>query len=626
MKAFRSVKLKVLLAVTLVAGVALAVILASAYTQMKRAVTDGEMKHYETLYTTVTNDIEAVSQTSEMGILTVVNNPEIQQAFAARDRERLAALTVPLFAAVKDKGVEQFQFHLAPATSFLRAHSPGKFGDDLSSFRATVVECNRSKAVVKGLEEGRADIGFRVVAPVFCSGRHIGSAEYGLGFQDDMLARWKDQMGGEFFIYRGNTGGVTWDEDVKPLIIGSTENDGYTVPQETIDDALSTGEMRVANIDQDRQAALIIPLKDYTGKPVAYVKAVQDRSDVLAGLQDALRSTLMLLILSLGAMAVLLYFVLSSILRPVGELREAAETVASGDLTAEVRVRADDEIGALAASFRTMAHQLRGVVQQVIGKAGAISEYTQTLSATSQQTAASANETAATVNEIATSVDRVASNVEQISAASQRASTKADEGRKSIVKVNGQMKQIAESTRGISQVIDGLSRKSGEIDQIVTLIANIADQTNLLALNAAIEAARAGEHGRGFAVVAEEVRKLAEQSASAAKEINALITAIQDESAKAVNSVIEGGKQVEVGTGVVQEVGGFFNEIADAVNGLTVQIQEAVAATGQMSAGVKNVASFTEEQTAALQEVSASIESLTGLCEEMGALVKKFKV
>lgn len=174
--------------------------------------------------------------------------------------------------------------------------------------------------------------------------------------------------------------------------------------------------------------------------------------------------------------------------------------------------------------------------------------------------------------------------------------------------------------------IDGLSEKSKEINQIVELITGVAEQTNLLALNAAIEAARAGEQGRGFAVVAEEVRKLAEQSAGASNQIKNLITAIQAESQRAVESMAEGGKDVEEGSRVVQEVGDLLNRIIASVQGLSSQIQAVASATEQMSSGVQSVAASTEEQTATIEEVSASADSLAQLAEDLSRLIGKFKV
>jgi len=623
---FISVRVKILAAATLVGGLALAAILGNGYVQMTRTVSEGEMKRYEAVRHTVVNDVEGVTARAEAGILSLVSNPDVREAFARRDRDRLAALTVPVFAALKDRGVEQLQFHIPPATAFFRAHMPDKYGDDLSGFRATVVECNRTQEPVKGLEEGRGGLGFRVVVPVSFEGRHIGSAEYGMGFSGEMLARWKEQMGGEFFVYPGDTRGVAEKGNESPLIAGTREDDPYAVAPEVIEEALGTGEMKVTNTDGGRRAVLVIPLTDYRGAAVAYVKAVQERDEVLAGYSRALYSTLALMGISIAAVAGVLYLVLNIILRPVGRLRAAAEALATGDLTARVEARSNDEIGILAESFRRMADELRQIVGKAAEKADAVAVFTSTLNNGIQQTASGAAETAATVAEISAEVDRLEGVMREISSASESASRRAAEGGEGIARIDGQMKNIAESTGRIARVIDGLSRKSREINQITTLIADIADQTNLLALNAAIEAARAGDQGRGFAVVAEEVRKLAEQSAPAAGRINGLIDAIRGEAEKAVASVTEGGKQVEVGAGVVREVGGYFNEIAGAVTLLTRRIEEAAAAAQRMAEGVRNVTAYAEEQSAAVEGIAASVESLKGQCDEMKALVGRFRL
>lgn len=338
-----------------------------------------------------------------------------------------------------------------------------------------------------------------------------------------------------------------------------------------------------------------------------------------------------ILSITLGGMAIILGLIIAvlitrSITNPLSNLVNVASAVATGDLTKDIAVDSKDETGKLSEAFKIMVNQMREVIQEIMEKAAAVSASSQQLNSSAQQTSASANENAATMGEISTTVEQVTSNIQEISAVSEAATEHASKGNQGIAKVTEQMNIITTVSDEVSQVIEGLNKKSQEINQIVVLITSIADQTNLLALNAAIEAARAGEQGRGFAVVAEEVRKLAEQSASAAKEIYSLINAIQTESKRAVESMAEGGKQIKAGTGIVWEVGENFREIIGAVQELTSQIQEVASATEQMSAGVQNVAASTEEQTAAMEEVSASAESLSSLAEELNSLVDRFKV
>ncbi|SFG23315.1 methyl-accepting chemotaxis protein [Desulfotomaculum arcticum] len=315
-----------------------------------------------------------------------------------------------------------------------------------------------------------------------------------------------------------------------------------------------------------------------------------------------------------------------SISHPVSQLARAADLASSGDLTVDIPVKSRDEVGILAESFRKMVVQVRDLVGQIMEKAHTVAGSAGQLTASAQQTAAGANESSAAMSQISSTVERVSANINQIKAASDSASGFAAKGAEGISRFTGQMQIIAGSAGEAAAVIDGFSVKSREIGQIVELITDIAEQTNLLALNAAIEAARAGEQGRGFAVVAEEVRKLAEQSADAAKEIYGLVNAIQLESQKAVDIMAQGGKNVAEGDKVVQEVGQNFKDIIGAVQGLNGQISEVATAAGQMASGIQVAVASTEEQTASMEEVSASAESLNNLAADLTALVKKFKV
>ncbi|HZW82826.1 MAG TPA: methyl-accepting chemotaxis protein, partial [Candidatus Deferrimicrobium sp.] len=176
---------------------------------------------------------------------------------------------------------------------------------------------------------------------------------------------------------------------------------------------------------------------------------------------------------------------------------------------------------------------------------------------------------------------------------------------------------------------------------------NIADQTNLLALNAAIEAARAGEQGRGFAVVAEEVRKLAEQSASATKEIANLITSVKDETERAVKAMDLGTKEAAHGTVVVSDAGNAFTDILSAVDGVSQQIHQVSLAAQELASGsvqvvkavetiayiaqetsgqTQNVAAAAEEQTASMEEIKFSVNSLFKMSGELDDIVKRFDI
>lgn len=320
------------------------------------------------------------------------------------------------------------------------------------------------------------------------------------------------------------------------------------------------------------------------------------------------------------------FFFARRITNPIERLMILMKKVEDKDLTVEADIQSKDEFGQLARGFNNMLLHTRELIGQVIEKSKVVAASSQQLNSNAQQTAAVATETATTMSDIASAVERVTTNVREVSAASETSAGYADEGSRIIVDVVAQMNSIYDSVKLVKEAISELNKKSQEINQIVELITSISDQTNLLALNAAIEAARAGEQGRGFAVVADEVRKLAEQSSNATKEISNLLGAIQIESQRAVESMEQGEKEVETGNNVIQKVGDNFKNIMGAVQGLTTQIKDIVSIIEQTAEGIQNVETATEEVTAAAEEVSASAESLSRLSDELDDAISKFKI
>lgn len=326
---------------------------------------------------------------------------------------------------------------------------------------------------------------------------------------------------------------------------------------------------------------------------------------------------------------ILIYrFTRVNIVRPlnlsIAKINEMAEN--GGDLTQKIETNRKDEFGDLARAVNKMVDSIRQIMLQLIDNAKKVASATEQLVPSSQQTSATANEIAVTMNEISSTVDNVNINIQNISKTSEANSNLAELGSKDVAKVAEQMHKISDTANEVETSFAGVNQKSQEINKIIELITSVADQTNLLALNAAIEAARAGEHGRGFAVVAEEVRKLAEQSAGSTTEIRKLVNDIQAEVQQAMSSLAAAGKEIEIGSVVVQDNGKNFRQIAEGIQSLTVKLNDIVSATEQMSSGVQNVAASTEEQTAATEEILASAEELGKITGELNGLAGGFRI
>lgn len=362
-------------------------------------------------------------------------------------------------------------------------------------------------------------------------------------------------------------------------------------------------------------------------------------------------------------------FAARTITKPIKIMVAVCQELAAGDFRDKPRrVTSKDEVGQLGDAVVNMRSSLRELMKQINESAEHVAASSEELTASADQSAQAANqvagsitgvakgaeeqlvavdETSAVVEQMSASIQQVAANANEVAGQSSQAATKAQEGNKSVEKAVSQMSQIEQTVTTSAGVVAKLGERSKEIGQIVDTISGIAGQTNLLALNAAIEAARAGEQGRGFAVVAEEVRKLAEQSQEAAKQIATLINEIQGDTDKAVVAMNDGTREVKLGAEVVNASGQAFREIADLVTHVSGQVKEMSAAIEQMAIGsqqivgsvkridelsknasgeAQTVSAATEEQSASMEEIASSSQALAKLAMDLRQAVSNFQV
>jgi methyl-accepting chemotaxis protein len=321
----------------------------------------------------------------------------------------------------------------------------------------------------------------------------------------------------------------------------------------------------------------------------------------------------LMLILALGGLAVglgIAHITAFSIVRAIRGMLSMIDTVSSNNLmVGDMEVKSSDEMGKAALGLNKMKNSLRNVILSIASTAEEVSGSSRDISATASQAASSAETQKQQVEQIATTMQEMAATVREVShhaitasCSAESAANSARDGGNIVEDVLERMRGIAKSVGESAANIEHLGARSNEIGRIVGVIDEIATQTNLLALNAAIEAARAGEHGRGFAVVAGEVRRLAERTTVATKEIAAMIASLQTVTADSVRQMRSGTAAVEHGV----KVAGFAGE----------SIKKIIREAENVGVMVAQIASAATQQATATEEVNASMSQISELAAE----------
>jgi len=554
-------------------------------------------------YSALSEVIEAYG-VAHSGNMDDPKSPQSQEA-----REQIRALLKDAAAGLKNVTDTPLNvhYHLPNGRSLLRvwrekqAKKDGKWvdiSDDISSFRKTVLDVNRTGQAVKGIEPGRGGFTIRGVAPIKAAdGRQLGSVEVLKDF-DPLLKSMEKGSGLKVLLFMNQdllsiTTRLQDPQkypvlDNRYVLISGQDNAmaRETVTQADLDSGRSTTFTRMAG----SRVVTTVPIHDYAGKQIGVLALVMDMASQHTLITHALYfSAGGIILIALIPVLVGGQGIQRFIIRPINALLAFAESFSAGDMTASLDIRQKDEMGDLSASLKTMRQRLTSIVNEVQTAAdmlaessGDISDSSGSLAEGSSRQAASVAQVAASIEEISANISHSFENISQTQSLAQQAARDAEEGGNAVEQTVSAMNQIAEK---------------------IAIVEDIARQTNLLALNAAIEAARAGEHGKGFAVVAAEVRKLAERSGVAAAEIGEL-------SASSLRVADKAGKMLRKTVPDIRRTYELIEEISAAAKEQDLGVQQINQAVSELDGVVQQNSTTAEHVAAASATMDVQTQSL----------------
>jgi len=559
---------------------------------------------------------------------------ETKNAIINSDREELKRTAIPLWQELSRFNKEyphKVHYHVHPAKSLLRVFAPDKFGDDLSSFRQTVVEALSKGSSIKGYEAGRGGFAMRGIVPIKDDNSNVIASIEVFTDLKIILKHIEKKYAMNIVAMKMERSDVAVINKGNVLKIGDYSLE-YATKEEYAkkyldENLLKEAKNKIVSKFADNYLILASSINNYEGKSAGIFITFTDLTAFNNAQKKAIWGALFNGFLSIFWAIVIIWFILRFVIvKPINNILEGFAKVSQGDLTVKMPVYCEDEMGELSTKINETIQNLRELVKNVSWQSSHLEEAVSKLTDASHQSATSATETSAQTNEIVKTTEINNQNISSLAAANEEITATIKEITQSSVLTVDMISDIGVKVSSATNNIENLNKHFENIEGVLIFIKKVADKTNLLALNANIEAARAGDAGKGFAVVANEVKTLANQTREATDKIVSTMEQLKNFVELSVIDIGKVNEMVEPISNIAHDVSVNMQHNAEASNEISKTAQRLSEATNDSTRQIDGLKEAIELVAKSAEITESTANDLRRVSETLLDYVSGFKI